>query len=145
MKLTSSAWQENGIIPTKYTCDGDDVSPPLTITGVPAGAQSLAMIVDDPDAPAGDWVHWTAWNIPPSINEISEGSTPAGAVEGATDFGKPGYGGPCPPSGEHRYQFKLYALDGTLDLPASAGKAEVEQAMAGHILGQALLVGRYSR
>lgn len=145
LKFNSSAWHESGLIPAKNTCDGENVSPPLTIEEAPPGAQSLAVIVDDPDAPAGDWVHWTVWNIAPDTAVIAEGSIPAGAVEGMTDFGMPGYGGPCPPSGEHRYQFKLYALDTTLNLPDSTLKKDLEQAMAGHILGQATLVGRYRR
>lgn len=145
MHLTSSAWQEGGSIPEQYTCDGEDVSPPLAVSGVPEGAQSLVLIVDDPDAPRGDWVHWTVWNIAPETAEIAQSSVPAEAVEGMTDFGQPGWGGPCPPSGEHRYQFKLYALDARLDLPSTARKADIEKAMEGHILEQTVLVGRYSR
>lgn len=145
MQLSSPAWPNEGVIPARFTCDGDDVSPPLNISGVPDGAQSLVLVADDPDAPRGDWVHWTVWNILPGTAEITEGMAPAGAVEGTTDFGKPGYGGPCPPSGEHRYQFKLYALDTTLDLSPSARKADIEQAMEGHILEQAALAGRYRR
>lgn len=145
MQLTTSAWQQDGPIPARFTCDGENVSPPISIAEVPEGAQSLVLIVDDPDAPRGDWVHWTVWNMAPDTADIAEGAAPIGAAEGMTDFGEPGYGGPCPPSGEHRYQFKLYALDIMLDLPTSAKKADIEQAMVGHMLGQATLVGRYRR
>ena len=107
-------------------------------------AVSLALIVDDPDAPAGDWVHWTVWNISPETVEITEGSPPSG-VEGTTDFGKTGWGGPCPPSGTHRYFFKLYALDQELDLDSSATKSEIETAITGHVLDKAELVGLYER
>lgn len=145
MKLSSTAFAHDGSIPAKFTCDGEDVSPPLTMAEVPAGTVSLALIVDDPDAPGGDWVHWTVWNISPDSPGFSEGTVPAGTVEGQTDFGRSGWGGPCPPSGEHRYQFKIYALDTTLTLPQTAGKAEMEAAMEGHILEQTILLGRYAR
>lgn len=145
MTLSSFAFKHNELIPKKYTCDGDDISPPLAISGVPAHAKSLALIVDDPDAPAKTWVHWTVWNITPQTTEISENSAPIGAFEGITDFGKPGYGGPCPPSGTHRYFFKLYALDILLTLPQTARKADLEKAMQGHILDTAELIGLYKR
>ena len=145
MKLSSPVFENNGIIPPKFTCDGEGVNPPLEISDVPAGAKSLALIVDDPDAPAGDWVHWTVWNIKPDTKLVDENSVPPEAIEGITDFGKPGYGGPCPPSGTHRYQFKLYALDISLDLDSGAKKADVEKAMEGHILDQTDLVGLYQR
>lgn len=145
MKLLSSAFQNNAMIPSQYTCDGANLSPPLTIEGVPAGAKSLALIVDDPDAPAGDWVHWLVWNISPDTAEIPGNTVPAGAVQGTTDFGKPGWGGPCPPSGIHHYQFKLYALDIELQLPTSTKKADLEKTMAGHILNSSILVGLYKR
>jgi len=145
MKLTSSAFENNQPIPTKYTCDGVNISPPLLISEVPVSAQSLALIVDDPDAPAGDWVHWTVFNIDPVTTQITEGSIPSGASEGMTDFGKATWGGPCPPSGTHHYQFKLYALDTKLDLKTSAGKSDLEKAMQSHILDQTVLVGLYSR
>jgi len=145
MKLTSSAFEHNQKIPSQYTCDGENINPPLTISDVPQNAKSLVLIMDDPDAPSGDWVHWTAWNIAPQTTEIAENSTPAGAVEGLTSFGKPGYGGPCPPSGEHRYFFKIYALDINLDLTPKNDKRELLQAMEGHILDFAELIGLYSR
>lgn len=145
MKITSSAFQHNQTIPAKYTCDGENISPPLTISEVPEGTQSLLLINDDPDAPAGTWVHWTIWNIDPATAEIAENSVPQGAVEGITSFGSAGYGGPCPPSGEHRYFFKLYALDTTLDLDSKADKAQLEKVMEGHILAEGELIGLYSR
>ncbi len=143
MKLTSTAFGNNENIPAKFTCEGENINPPLEINEVPAGAKSLVIIVDDPDAPTGDWVHWTVWKIKPDTKGISEDSIPAGAVEGMTDFGEPGYGGPCPPSGTHRYQFKIFALDTLLNLAASAKKQDIETAMEGHILDQAMLVGLY--
>ena len=158
MKITSSAFGDNENIPGKFTCDGENINPPLEISGVPEGAKSLVLIVDDPDAPAGTWVHWTVWNIAPDTEEIPEGSVPAGAAEGETSFGKSGYGGPCPPrvdeqqrvevgppSGTHHYQFKLYALDTVLTLESSAAKKDIEQEMERHILEQTILIGLYSR
>src|SRR3989344_3433027 len=143
MTLTSPAFKYNGTIPAKYTCDGDDISPPLEITGVPEGAQSLVLICDDPDAPGGTWVHWTMWNIAPGTTQIAESSTPAGATEGVTSFGRTGWGGPCPPSGTHRYFFKLYALDTVFDLTPKANSVALEAAIKGHVLAQCELVGRY--
>lgn len=145
MKITSSAFANNQMIPSKYTCDGGNVNPSLEISDVPKSAKSLALIMDDPDAPAGIWVHWTLWNIDPKTSEIAEHSVPPGAAQGVTSFGKPGYGGPCPPSGTHRYFFKLYALDLRLDLSEAASKAELEGAMREHILEQSELTGLYSR
>ncbi|MBI4215452.1 MAG: YbhB/YbcL family Raf kinase inhibitor-like protein [Parcubacteria group bacterium] len=145
MQLSSPAFQHNQYIPSLYTCDGKNMNPPLQISGVPASAKSLALIVDDPDAPRGDWVHWTVWNIDPKTQTIAGNSVPPGAIEGQTDFGKPGYGGPCPPSGIHRYQFKLSALDTLLNLPPSAKKLEIEKAMEGHIIDHAILIGLYQR
>jgi Raf kinase inhibitor-like YbhB/YbcL family protein len=145
MKIQSPAFQDKQRIPPMYTCDEDDVNPQFLISEVPEGARSLALIMDDPDSPTGTWVHWTVWNISPQITEIAENSVPEGAVEGMTSFGKTGYGGPCPHSGEHRYFFKLYALDTTLDLPAGADISQLNQAMQSHILEQAQLMGLYSR
>jgi hypothetical protein len=144
MKLTSSAFENNGTIPSKNTCDGNNINPPLDIAEVPEGAKSLALVVDDPDAPAGIWVHWLVWNIPTSTTSINESTKPSG-VEGTTSFGEPGYGGPCPPSGTHRYFFKLYALDTELSLGSEADKSALESAMKGHILEEAELIGKYSR
>lgn len=140
--IKSSAFTNNRLIPTKYTCDGEDLNPPLSIEGIPNGTQSLALIVDDPDAPMGTWDHWIVWNIPPS-EKIEENSVPG--VEGLNDFRKHSYGGPCPPSGTHRYFFKVYALDTKLNLNVSSRKKDLEKALQGHILAKGELVGRYSR
>jgi Raf kinase inhibitor-like YbhB/YbcL family protein len=151
--ITSTAFAPNGAIPIKYTCDDDDLSPALAWSGVPEGTQSLALIVDDPDAPDPKapkmvYVHWVLYDIPPSATGLAEGMAsarlPKGAREARNDWGNPGYGGPCPPIGRHRYFFKLYALDTLLgDLGGGAKKADVEKAMKGHILAQAELVGTY--
>ena len=150
MELKSSAFTAGGMIPKKHTCDGPDVSPPLSWSDVPAGAKSLALIADDPDAPMGTWVHWVAWNIPPNAHGLEEGmpkkdSLPNGMKQGTTDFRSIGYGGPCPPSGTHRYFFKLYALDTSLNLPPSTTKKDLEKAMQGHLLQQVELMGKYAR
>ena len=150
MKLTSSDFQQGGGIPSRYTCDGQNVSPPLAWEDVPAVAKSLALISDDPDAPMGTWVHWVLWNLPPDTRQLGEGfptgaTLPDGAMQGTTDFGRTGYGGPCPPSGAHRYFFKLYALDAMLSLKPGSTKAQLEAAMNGHILAQAELMGTYQR
>lgn len=145
LSISSAAFSHNGTIPPKYTCDGVNVNPPLSFANVPEKTRSLALIVDDPDAPAGTWVHWVAWNIASGVREIPENSVPQGAIQGTTDFRNQKYGGPCPPSGTHRYFFKLYALDAPLPLKAGATKAQVEQAMKGHILSQAELIGLYRR
>ena len=144
MKITSSAFQEGSNIPLKFTCDGSDTSPPLQITGVPSEAKSLVLIADDPDAPGGLFTHWLVWNVPPQTNAIAEGSAPKG-VKGTNDFGKSGYGGPCPPSGTHRYLFKVFALDRELDLRAGAKRNQVDAAMKDHVIAQGELVGRYAR
>jgi Raf kinase inhibitor-like YbhB/YbcL family protein len=144
MKITSSAFQEGAEIPSKFTCDGADTSPPLQIADIPSEAKSLALIVDDPDAPSGLFTHWLVWNIPPQTGSVREGSAPKGA-QGANDFGKSGYGGPCPPSGTHRYYFKVFALDRELDLPSGAKRGQLDAAMKGHVVAQGELIGRYSR
>ena len=145
MKISSSAFANNSFIPSKYTCDGQDINPSLKIENVPAEAKSLVLIVDDPDAPMGTWVHWTVWNINPETTEILENSLPKEAVEGMTDFGKPGYGGPCPPSGTHRYFFKIYALDRILALEKGSSLEKLEEEMKDHILDKAQLIGFYQR
>jgi Raf kinase inhibitor-like YbhB/YbcL family protein len=145
MQITSSVFNHNQSIPEKYTCDGENISPNLSFNDIPEKAQSLALIVEDPDAPAGLWIHWTLWNITPDTTTISEGSTPKGATEGITSFGNTGYGGPCPPDKEHRYVFKLYALDTTLELDSTATKENLDNAMQGHILDTAELIGLYER
>ncbi len=145
LRISSPAFSHNGGIPERYTCDGADVSPPLVIGDVPAAARSLALIVDDPDAPVGTWVHWVVWNIDPGGREIGEGKIPARGIEGRNDWGRNGYGGPCPPSGAHRYFFKLYALDTSLKLPSSGTKKDLERAMEGHIIARGELMGLYKR
>jgi Raf kinase inhibitor-like YbhB/YbcL family protein len=144
MKITSSAFQEGGNIPSKFTCDGSDTSPPLQIAEVPAGAKSLALVVDDPDAPSGLFTHWMVWNISPKSSTIAEGGALKG-VHGTNDFGKSSYGGPCPPSGTHRYYFKIFALDRELDLPAGAERSQLDAAIKGHVIAQGELVGHYAR
>ena len=144
MKITSSAFQEGGNIPSKFTCDGGDTSPPLQIAEIPSGAKSLALIVDDPDAPSALFTHWIIWNISPQTNAIAEGSAPKG-VQGTNDFGKSDYGGPCPPSGTHRYYFKIFALDRELDLPSGTKRSQLDAAMKGHVVAQGELMGRYSK
>ena len=148
--ITSPVFQEGGRIPSEHTCDGADVSPPLQWTGVPQGAKSLALISDDPDAPMGDWVHWVFYDLPPDIVELPFAvpnieKIPSGGTQGRTDFGSIGYGGPCPPSGMHRYFFKIYALDAMLRLKPGATKKELLRAMQGHVLAEGQLTGRYQR
>jgi Raf kinase inhibitor-like YbhB/YbcL family protein len=149
-KLESTAFADQGFIPAKYTCDGANVSPPLAWSNVPEGAQSYAIIFDDPDAPAKTWVHWVLYNIPGNIQELGE-SIPSqktlenGAMHGTNDFKNYGYGGPCPPGGTHGYHLKLYALDILLDIGPGATKQQLIDAMNGHILEKAELVGKYQR
>jgi len=143
--IASPAFPHNGMIPSKYTCDGADVNPPLSFDNIPGKSKSLALIVDDPDAPRGTWVHWVVWNIGPGTMTIAENSVPHGALQGTNDFRKQGYGGPCPPSGTHRYFFKLYALDTLLSLKAGATKAQLVEEMKGHVLGSSELIGLYRR
>jgi hypothetical protein len=145
LKITSPAFVTNGFIPARFTCDGNDINPPLEISHVPAEAKSLALIVDDPDAPVGMWVHWVVWNIDPTTLEIAEDNVPRTASQGKNDWKRNTYGGPCPPSGVHRYFFKLYALDTRLNLGTGAAKTDLEKAMHGHILAKAELIGLYKR
>jgi Raf kinase inhibitor-like YbhB/YbcL family protein len=141
LNITSSGFGDNGPIPKKYTCDGEDVNPQLSIGEVPEGTNSLVLLVDDPDAPTGTWDHWVVWNIPPK-SKIEEDTIPG--VEGMNDFGKHSYGGSCPPSGTHRYFFKIYALDTKLSLAPNSRKKDVENAMKSHIVAKGELVGLYS-
>jgi Raf kinase inhibitor-like YbhB/YbcL family protein len=150
MKLNTTAFEPGGMIPARYTCDGDNVSPDLSWQDLPGGAASLAIICDDPDAPMGTWVHWVYYDIPPQLNHLPSGvaglERPAtGGVQGTNDFRKLGYGGPCPPGGTHRYFFNLYALDSVLGLAPGATKKQLLKAMAGHVLEHAELMGRYKR
>ncbi len=142
MKLKSPEFENNKFIPDKFTCEGKDTNPALIIENIPSGAKSLALIVDDPDAPKGTWIHWVVYDIP-LVSQIKENSIPG--KEGINDFGRKSYGGPCPPSGTHRYFFKLYALDAILNLNEGLTKLELEKAMEGHILEKAELVGLYNR
>jgi hypothetical protein len=144
MQITSSAFESNQNIPAKYTCDGEKLSPPLSISGVPEKSKSLVLICDDPDAPNGDFVHWLVWNIPTETTQIDEGQAPAG-VEGTTSYNKTGYGSPCPPSGTHRYFFKIFALDTELDLDSVAKKSALLVEMKDHVLDQAETIGLYER
>lgn len=150
LTVTSKAFAEGGIIPSKYTCDGANISPPIAWSGMPERTKSLALISDDPDAPRGTWVHWVIYDIPANTNELPEHvptvkTLPNGAKQGTNDFHRIGYGGPCPPSGTHRYYFKLYALDTKIDLEPGATKEELVRAMQGHILAEGQLMGKYSR
>lgn len=153
MKLTSTAFLHEGKIPSKHTCDGLNVNPPLSVADIPSNAKSLVLIMDDPDIPdfvkqkygIQVWDHWVLINIGTNVSEIAENSVPSGAVQGKNTGGKNAYGGPCPPDKEHRYFFKLYALDTKLDLNEGTTKAEVEKAMQDHIIAETVLVGKYER
>jgi len=145
MKISSPAFQEGGTIPEKFSKNGQNVNPELRIEGAPAEAKSLTLIVDDPDAPVGLFTHWLVWNIDSKTTEIAENSVPKGAVQGTNDYPNLGYGGPQPPSGTHRYYFKIFALDRMLDLKSGAKRRELDAAMRGHIVGQGELIGRYSK
>lgn len=145
MEIRSDAFDNGEPIPSHYTCDGENVNPSLDLVEIPLETVSLALIVDDPDAPAHTWVHWVIWNIEPEISEIEENSYPNDSKLGTNDFGRLEYGGPCPPSGTHRYFFKLYSLDTILDLPEGSSKEELLSAMEGHIIEQCELMGTYRR
>lgn len=148
--IKSSAFTAEGTIPQKYACDGDNISPPLLWAGAPTGVKSFALIVDDPDAPNKTHVHWVVYNIPANATELSENvpdskKLPSGAIQGTNDDNKTGYSGPCPPNGTHRYYFKLYALDITTDIKGDATKDKLLDAMKGHVLAEAELMGKYSK
>lgn len=150
MKMTSVAFTDGNMIPVKYTCDGQDMSPPLAWRDAPAGTKSFALICDDPDAPVGTWVHWVAFNIPPDVTNLDENVKAEkefknGMRQGKNSWPRIGYGGPCPPSGTHRYYFKLYALDAILEIKPEATKEQVLQSMKGHVLAEAQLMGKYKR
>ena len=148
MKITSSAFSDGALIPIKYTCDGDDISPPLVWNDIPENTASFVLINDDPDAPVGTWDHWILFNLDGKTTELAENvdlSKLAGVQLGHNSWRRNDYGGPCPPYGTHRYFFKLYALDMKLDLPANSSKQDIEKAMTGHILAEAELLGRYKR
>lgn len=149
--LTSAAFSGGAAIPKRFTCDGEDVSPPLSWSEPPGGTQSIVLIADDPDAPSGTWTHWVIWNIPTGSHQLPEGvpkteTLDGGAAQGRSDFKRIGYGGPCPPPGKpHRYFFKLYALNSRLDLRPGSSKQDLEQALGRHVLAQAQLIGTYQR
>lgn len=144
LQIISPAFREGAAIPVQYTCKGQNVNPPLNFINVPGGARSLALIMRDPDAPVGDYVHWTVWDIPTSTETIAANSVPVGAVQGLNSSGKTGYMGPCPPSGTHRYMFEVYVLDETLNLSPSTTRDELKKAMQGHIIKQRTLTGLFS-
>ena len=143
LKLTSSAFEHQDIMLSEFTCDGAGISPPLTISEIPENTKSIALVSDDPDAVSGTFVHWVVWNIPPDTREIEKGTVLG--IEGNNDFGRKGYGAPCPPSGTHRYFFKMYALDIEIEMQEGSSKAELEGAMEGHIIDKAELIGNYQR
>ena len=147
MKITSDAFENEKVIPSKYTCDGSDISPSLSWDGIPDNTKSFALIVDDPDAPHGTWDHWILFNIPSNVRTLLENISllPEGTQQGKNSWDKTGYGGPCPPSGVHRYFFKLYALDNVLTLNDGANKTEIIDAMKNHIITEASLLGKYER
>lgn len=145
MKIESSVFKNTEPIPQNYTCDGENMNPPLSISDVHQNAKSLALIMDDPDAPGGTWTHWVVWNISPSVTHIPEGGVPDGGIEGQTSSTYRGYGGPCPPSGVHRYFFKLYALDTVLNIPLTSPVEDVEESMKGHIIADARIMGTYEK
>jgi len=144
-RLSSPVFEHNGRIPQKYACDGANVNLPLRMENVPKGTQSLALILDDIDAPRGTYVHWILWNIDPGVKEMKENSVPEGTVQGTNDFKKQNYGGPCPPTRPHRYLVKVYALDTRLNLESTSGKTDLEKAMKGHILAEAQIMGTYQK
>ena len=145
MRITSQAFTDGGKIPDKYTMYGQNRIPPMHLEEVPEKARSLALIVDDPDAPVGLFTHWLVWNLDPKTTEIAEGSVPSGGVQGTNDFPGQRYDGPQPPSGTHRYYFKVFALDTTLDLKPGAKRREVDAALKGHVIAQGQLMGKYSK
>ncbi|RJQ52745.1 MAG: YbhB/YbcL family Raf kinase inhibitor-like protein [Actinobacteria bacterium] len=145
MRISSPEFEHEGTLPSRYTCDGEGMSPPLVIEDVPVTAESLVLISDDPDAVSGTFVHWTVWNVDPHARHIEEDSVPPGALEGANSASNTGYHPPCPPTGSHRYFFKLYALDTSLDLPAGAGISDLESAMEGHMIDKSEIYARYRR
>jgi Raf kinase inhibitor-like YbhB/YbcL family protein len=144
-RLTSPDFAEGASIPARFTCQGQNTPPILIIAGTPPAALSLALVVEDPDAPSGTFTHWLIWNIPPGTKKLVAGALPAGAMEGTNDFGSTGYSGPCPPSGTHRYFFRLSAVDTALHLPAGASRHALDTALDGHVIAKTALMGRYAR
>lgn len=144
LSITSPSFIDSSAIPAQFTCDGQNTPPPLDFSQVPRSAQSLVLIVDDPDSPSGTWQHWLVWNLPPTTTHLA-GSLPDGAIQGKNDFGQISYGGPCPHTGTHHYHFRLFALDTTLNLPSGANRPQIDQLMSGHVVATGELVGTYSR
>ena len=144
INVSSAAFQAGGTIPARFTCKGANLNPPLQFQGIPKAAKSLVLIVDDPDAPGGLFTHWLIWNIDPGTTQLREKSVPVGAIEGTNDFGKRGYGGPCPPSGTHRYYFRVFALDQKMDLKSGAKRSAVDRALKDHVLARGELMARFS-
>lgn len=146
MELKSSSFKYNSVIPSKYTCDGKNINPNLYLENIPEKVEDLVFIVDDPDAPAGTWIHWTVWGVDPKVNTINEGELPEGAREGLTSFGTVGYGGPCPPesSGVHRYSFRVYAMDKKIKLPAGSALEELQREIQSGVIADAEIIGLYS-
>ncbi|MDE1769591.1 MAG: YbhB/YbcL family Raf kinase inhibitor-like protein [Thaumarchaeota archaeon] len=144
LKVSSSAFENEGVIPSEFTCDGQDISPPLSITDVPKETKTIAIIMDDPDAPMGTFTHWLVWNIPSDKTQFAKGEK-IDFVQGRTSFGSQSYGGPCPPSGTHRYFFKIYALDTKLELKQGSSVKDLEKAIKGHVVAESVLMGKYSR
>lgn len=145
MNISTPAFNNGDPIPSKYTCDGEDINPALHMNDIHPDAKSLVLVMDDPDTPAGTWIHWVVWNINPHITKIAENSIPEDGIEGRTSFGKSSYGGPCPHQGTHRYFFKLYALDTLLTIPLTSEARGVEEAMKGHVIADAMMMGTYAR
>lgn len=145
INISSPAFTEGEVIPSKYTCDGENINPPLEFSDIHESTASLTLIVSDPDAPDGEFTHWIVYNIDPKDANIREGKSPAKAIEGLNTAGQSGYTGPCPPSGSHRYYFMVYALDIKLEIPAGADRRKIEEAIAGHVIDQAELMGRYEK
>ncbi len=145
MYIISPAFEDGGRVPPKYTCDGDDVNPELRFGDVPGDTVSLVVIIDDPQSPSGNWLHWSVWNIDPATRILPEDTVPKGAVEGETDFSEIGYGGPCPSYGEHEYRFMVFALDVTLDLPRGTQRHILERAIEGHVIASATIMAKYQR
>ncbi len=143
LEVTSTAFKAGEAIPSEYSCKGENINPPLEIHGVPSSAKSLVLIVDDPDAPSGLFTHWIVWNIAPSTAGVAQKGIPDSGVEGTNDFGRKGYGGPCPPSGTHRYFFRVFALDQRLELSAGARRSALNKAMVGHLVAEGELMGRF--
>ncbi len=145
MQVNSAAFEQEKMIPAKFTCDGENVNPPINLAEIPSQAKSIVLIVDDPDSPGGTWNHWLVWNINPNTKEISENTVPNEAIQGKNDFGENKYGGPCPPMGTHHYFFRVYALDTLLNIPEGSGRADLDLIMKNHVIATGELMGIYQK